>query len=44
MGRQWRQAFLYLLERDVLQPNYTSYVHSDNTAIGRKAGQFMWIP
>jgi ribose transport system substrate-binding protein len=29
------------LERDVLQPNYTSYVHSDNTAIGRKAGQFI---
>jgi ribose transport system substrate-binding protein len=29
------------LERDILQPNYTSYVHSDNTAIGRMAGQFI---
>jgi ribose transport system substrate-binding protein len=29
------------LERDILQPNYTSYVHSDNVAIGRQAGQFI---
>jgi ribose transport system substrate-binding protein len=29
------------LERDILQPNYTTYVHSDNVAIGRMAGQFM---
>jgi ribose transport system substrate-binding protein len=29
------------LERDILQPNYTSYVHSDNVAIGRMAGQFV---
>src|SRR4051794_13302653 len=29
------------LERDIVQPNYTSYVHSDNVAIGRKAGQFI---
>jgi ribose transport system substrate-binding protein len=29
------------LERDILQPNYTSYIHSDNAAIGRKAGQFI---
>jgi ribose transport system substrate-binding protein len=29
------------LERDILQPNYTTYVHSDNTEIGRKAGQFI---
>lgn len=29
------------LERDILQPNYTSYVHSDNTAIGRQAGEFV---
>jgi ribose transport system substrate-binding protein len=29
------------LERDILQPNYTSYVHSDNVEIGRKAGQFI---
>jgi ribose transport system substrate-binding protein len=29
------------LERDILQPNYTSYIHSDNVAIGRLAGQFI---
>jgi ribose transport system substrate-binding protein len=29
------------LERDILQPNYTTYIHSDNTAIGRLAGQFI---
>ena len=29
------------LERDILQPSYTSYVHSDNVAIGRLAGQFI---
>src|ERR1051325_5260373 len=29
------------LERDILQPNYISYVHSDNTAIGRLAGPFI---
>jgi len=29
------------LERDILQPNYTSYVHSDNMDIGRLAGQFI---
>ena len=29
------------LERDILQPSYTSYVHSDNVAIGRMAGQFI---
>src|SRR2546421_7711908 len=29
------------LERDTLQPNYTTYVHSDNFAIGRMAGQFI---
>jgi ribose transport system substrate-binding protein len=29
------------LERDILQPNYTTYIHSDNVAIGRKAGQFV---
>jgi ribose transport system substrate-binding protein len=29
------------LERDILEPNYTSYVHSDNVAIGRLAGQFI---
>jgi ribose transport system substrate-binding protein len=29
------------LERDILQPNYTTYVHSDNAAIGRMAGQFI---
>jgi ribose transport system substrate-binding protein len=29
------------LERDILQPNYTSYIHSDNVAIGRQAGKFI---
>ncbi|HTM50426.1 MAG TPA: substrate-binding domain-containing protein [Bryobacteraceae bacterium] len=29
------------LERDIMQPHYTSYVHSDNVAIGRLAGQFI---
>ena len=29
------------LERDILKPSYTSYIHSDNIAIGRMAGQFM---
>jgi ribose transport system substrate-binding protein len=29
------------LERDILQPNYTAYVHSDNLTIGRMAGQFI---
>jgi ribose transport system substrate-binding protein len=29
------------LERDIVQPNYTSYIRMDNRAIGRMAGQFM---
>src|SRR5262245_21344606 len=29
------------LERDILQPNFTTYIHSDNVAIGRRAGQFI---
>jgi ribose transport system substrate-binding protein len=29
------------LERDILQPHYTSYVHSDNVAIGRMAGEYI---
>jgi ribose transport system substrate-binding protein len=29
------------LERDILQPSYTSYIHSDNVAIGRLAGKFI---
>jgi ribose transport system substrate-binding protein len=29
------------LERDIAQPNYTTYVHSDNVAIGRLAGQYI---
>src|SRR5438477_11347850 len=29
------------LERDILQPNYTTYIHSDNVAIGRLAGKFI---
>src|SRR6267142_5664453 len=28
------------LERDILQPNYTTYIRMDNRAIGRLAGQF----
>ena len=29
------------LERDIVQPNYTSYIRMDNRAIGRMAGQFI---
>ncbi len=29
------------LERDVLRPYYSTYVHSDNVAIGRMAGEFI---
>ncbi|MBI1791726.1 MAG: substrate-binding domain-containing protein [Acidobacteria bacterium] len=29
------------LERDILEPNYTTYVRSDNRAIGRMAGEFI---
>jgi ribose transport system substrate-binding protein len=29
------------LERDILQPNYTTYIHSDNIGIGRLAGHFI---
>ena len=29
------------LERDILRPYYTTYVHSDNRAIGRMAGEFI---
>jgi len=29
------------LERDILQPNYTTYIHSDNMEIGRLAGQYI---
>src|SRR5690242_12467476 len=29
------------LERDILQPNYTTYIRSDNLEIGRLAGQFI---
>jgi ribose transport system substrate-binding protein len=29
------------LERDILQPNYTSYIRSDNLAIGRMVGSFI---
>ncbi len=29
------------LERDILRPYYTTYVHSDNVAIGRMAAQFI---
>ena len=29
------------LERDILQPHYTTYIRSDNEEIGRMAGQFI---
>lgn len=29
------------LERDILQPNYTTYIRIDNHAIGKMAGQFI---
>ena len=29
------------LERDIFEPNYTTYIHSDNMEIGRLAGQFI---
>ena len=29
------------LERDILRPYYNTYVHSDNVAIGRMAGEFI---
>jgi ribose transport system substrate-binding protein len=29
------------LERDIVQPNYTTYIRMDNRAIGRMAGQFI---
>jgi ribose transport system substrate-binding protein len=29
------------LERDILQPNYTTYIRMDNRAIGKMAGQFI---
>jgi ribose transport system substrate-binding protein len=29
------------LERDILQPHYTTYIHSDNADIGRKAGRYI---
>ena len=29
------------LERDIVRPYYTTYVHSDNVAIGRMAGEFI---
>jgi ribose transport system substrate-binding protein len=29
------------LERDILQPNYSTLVHSDNTVIGHMAGEFV---
>ncbi len=29
------------LERDIVEPNYTTYISADNVAIGRLAGQFI---
>ncbi len=42
MGQAMSAAIpVICLERDILQPNYTTYVHSDNVAIGRLAGKFI---
>jgi ribose transport system substrate-binding protein len=42
MGQAMRAGIpVVCLERDILEPNYTTYVHSDNVAIGRLAGQFI---
>lgn len=42
MGQAMQEKIpVICLERDILQPNYTTYIHSDNVAIGRLAGQFI---
>lgn len=42
MGEAMEQKIpVICLERDILQPNYSTLVHSDNTVIGRMAGQFV---
>jgi ribose transport system substrate-binding protein len=42
MGRAYHAGIpVICLERDILEPNYTSYIRSDNRQIGRMAGQFI---
>lgn len=42
MGRAMQAGIpVICLERDILEPNYTTYIRMDNRAIGRMAGQFI---
>jgi ribose transport system substrate-binding protein len=42
MGQAMRAGIpVICLERDILQPNYTTYIRMDNRTIGRMAGQFI---
>ena len=42
MGEAMEQKIpVICLERDIMQPNYTTLVHSDNIVIGRMAGEFI---
>ena len=42
MGRAMQAGIpVICLERDILEPNYTTYIKMDNRAIGRLAGQFI---
>ena len=42
MGRAMEAGIpVICLERDILEPNYTTYIKMDNRAIGRLAGQFI---
>jgi ribose transport system substrate-binding protein len=42
MGRAMRAGIpVICLERDIVQPNYTTWIRSDNRAIGRLAGEFI---
>jgi ribose transport system substrate-binding protein len=42
MGRAMQAGIpVICLERDILEPNYTTYIRMDNKAIGRSIGQFI---
>jgi ribose transport system substrate-binding protein len=42
MGRAYESSIpVICLERDIVQPNYTTYVKADNRKIGEMAGQFI---
>jgi ribose transport system substrate-binding protein len=42
MGRAMEAGIpVICLERDILEPNYTTYIRMDNRAIGRSVGQFI---